>query len=258
LGLAAAIVLLLGASFLLFKDIGRGKAPKQAQKVEAPAAVEAAPPVAEDRIEAPAASTAAADATVRPRDLYLDNIASLKSATSDEEARAALKRIEEAAALGHPPAQLQIGELYKLGQLYDRDLGVARQWFERAANGGNVLAMHRLGVMAARGEGGRIDLATSIAWFEQAANFGLVDSQYNLGATYHPTADGAAGGIQDRAKAYYWYSIAARNGDAQAGEMAAGLVASMPAAEKSAKDAEVAAWAAKSPDPLANELAPAE
>ena len=42
----------------------------------------------------------------------------------------------------------------------------------------------------------------------------------------------------------------------QAGEMAAGLAATMPEAEKSAKDAEVAAWAAKTPDPAANELAP--
>ncbi|MEK7266789.1 MAG: tetratricopeptide repeat protein, partial [Pseudomonadota bacterium] len=159
---------------------------------------------------------------------------------------------------GHPPAQLQIGELYKLGQLYDRDLGQARMWFERAANGGNVLAMHRLGVMAARGEGGPVDPAASVAWFEKAASFGLVDSEYNLGATYHPTPEGAAGGVQDRAKAYFWYSIAAKNGDAQAGEMAAGLGASMPASERSAKDAEVAAWAPKSPDPAANELAPAE
>ncbi len=169
----------------------------------------------------------------------------------------ALKKIEEAAALGHPPAQLQIGELYKLGQLYERDLAQARTWFERAANGGNVLAMHRLGVMAARGEGGPVDPAASIKWFEMAASFGLVDSQYNLGATYHPTAEGATGGIQNRALAYFWYSIASRNGDTQAGEMAAGLASSMPPAEKSAKDAEVAAWAPKTPDPLANELAPA-
>lgn len=255
LGLAAAIVLLLGASVLVFKDFGKAKTPKRVEAVEAPAPVAAG--MSDERIEpAPAAA-----ATIRPRDLYLDNIAALKSATTDAEAEVALKRIEEAAALGHPPAQLQIGELYKLGQLYDRDLFAARQWFERAANGGNVLAMHRLGVMAARGEGGPVDPTSSIAWFEKAASFGLVDSQYNLGATYHPTADGSEGGVQsgfqDRAKAYFWYSIAAKNGDAQAGAMATGLAASMPAAERSAKDAEVAAWAARTPDPLANELAPA-
>jgi localization factor PodJL len=262
LGLGVAIVLLLAALFFLTKDIlGRGKTPAAAapqavtQSVEPPATGATQTSVDNERIEP--AATAGDDATIRPRELYLDNIAALKSATTDAEARIALKHIEEAAALGHPPAQLQIGELYKLGQLYDRDLGMARQWFERAANGGNVLAMHRLGVMAARGEGGPVDPAASIAWFEKAASFGLVDSQYNLGATYHPTPEGAGNGIQDRAKAYFWYSIAAKNGDAQAGEMAAGLAGSMPAAERSAKDAEVAAWAPKTPDPLANELAPA-
>jgi localization factor PodJL len=247
-GLGAAIVLLLVALFLMSKDkVGRADKPARA-----PAAATAPAATSDDRI----APGAAADATVRPRDLYLENIAALKSATTDGEARIALKRIEESAALGHPPAQLQLGELYKLGQLYERDLGQARQWFERAANGGNVLAMHRLGVMSARGEGGPVDPAASIKWFELAASFGLVDSQYNLGATYHPTADGAVGGLQDRGRAYFWYSVAANNGDAQAGEMAAGLASSMPAGEKSAKDAEVAAWAPKTPDPLANELAP--
>lgn len=253
-GLGAAIALLLVALFLMSKDkVGRAEKPTRR-----PAVAEAvAPPLAAQPADERLAPGAAPDATIRPRDLYLDNIAALKSATTDGEARVALKRVEESAALGHPPAQLQIGELYKLGQLYERDLGQARQWFERAANGGNVLAMHRLGVMAARGEGGPVDPAASIKWFEMAASFGLVDSQYNLGATYHPTAEGAAGGVQDRARAYFWYSIAANNGDAQAGEMAAGLASSMPAGEKSAKDAEVAAWAPKTPDPLANELAPA-
>jgi localization factor PodJL len=251
LGLGVAILLAALAAVFFLKDLGRGKPSKSAQRADSSIAAE---PAAEERF-APTAEPAA-DAAIKPRDLYLENIAALKSATNDNDARAALTHIEEAAALGHPPAQLQIGELYKLGQLYDRDLGQARIWFERAANGGNVLAMHRLGVMAARGEGGPVDPAASVKWFEMAAGFGLVDSQYNLGATFHPTADGAAAGVQDRAKAYFWYSVAAKNGDAQAGEMAAGLAASMPPAEKSSKDAEVVAWAPKTPDPLANELAP--
>ena len=252
IAVAVALLLLVAALFLL-KDMfvkDRPAAPV-AEAPRAPATAEIAR--ADDRL-APASII---EDAVRPRDLYLDNISALKNATNDADARAALAKIEQAATLGHPPAQLQIGELYKLGQLYDRDLAAARMWFERAATGGNVLAMHRLGVMAARGEGGPVDLTASIAWFERAAGLGLVDSQYNLGATFHPTPDSAAGGVQDRAKAYFWYSIAAKNGDAQAGEMAAGIAASMPEGEKSAKDAEVAAWASKTPDPAANELAPA-
>jgi len=253
IGLVGAIALAGAAAFLFFKDTRGAKPAKPATKIDAPAPA-ASEPQSGERIS-PAAG---AEPLVRPRDLYLDNIVALKNATTDQDARKALTQIEQAAALGHPPAQLQIGELYKLGQLYDRDLGQARMWFERAANGGNILAMHRLGVMAARGEGGPADLNASIAWFEKAANFGLVDSQYNLGATYHPTPDGAASGVQNRAKAYFWYSIAAKNGDAQAGEMARDLGSSMPANERATADAETAAWAPKTPDPAANELAPAQ
>lgn len=259
IGIGAGIVLLGVALFVLTKDLLAPKPRPVAdaqpvnaapQAIEAPVASTTPPAVRDD------AATAASD-LVRPRDLYLQNITALKSAETDAEAKAALAEIEKAAALGHPPAQLQLGELYKIGQIYEKDLASARQWFERAANGGNVLAMHRLGVMSARGEGGPVDPAGSIAWFEKAASFGLLDSQYNLGATYHPTTDGSASAIQNAGLAYYWYSVAAKNGDAQAAELAAGLAATLSPAERAAKDADVAAWTVQGADPIANELAPA-
>lgn len=255
IGLGAGIVLLGVALFVLTKDL-------LAPKPRPDSGLTAADPVPRSTavVSTPAPAvrdTAPADDLVRPRELYLQNITALKSAETDAQAKAALAEIEKAAALGHPPAQLQLGELYKIGQIYPKDLASARQWFERAANGGNVLAMHRLGVMSARGEGGPIDPAGSIAWFEKAAAFGLLDSQYNLGATYHPTTDGQSTGIQNAALAYYWYSVAAKNGDAQAAEMAAGLAATLSPAERAAKDAEVAAFTVRNADPIANELAPA-
>ena len=268
IAVAVASLLLVAALFML-KDMFVKDRPQAGAADQLPVAQTTPPGEADAAAENAAdngeygdrlspATAPQSETTIRPRDLYIENIAALKNATNDADARDALSKIEQAATLGHPPAQLQIGELYKLGQLYDRDLSQARIWFERAANGGNVLAMHRLGVMSARGEGGPVNIQASIDWFEKAAGLGLVDSQYNLGATYHPTPDGATGGVQDRAKAYFWYSIAAKNGDTQAGEMAASLASSMPEAEKSAKDAEVAAWAPKTPDPSANELAPSE
>ncbi|MEZ5920204.1 MAG: hypothetical protein R3C60_02520 [Parvularculaceae bacterium] len=278
-----AIILLLGAALFFFaKDLLIRSAPKRPARAPAeqsapvnpqPAAADAAiadTAVADTTIADPtsaatapavrdgANASAATDTLIRPRELYLDNIEALKTAQTDAQARAALAKIEQAAALGHPPAQLQIGELYKIGQIYPKDLSKARLWFERAANGGNVLAMHRLGVMAARGEGGPVSPETSISWFEKAASYGLVDSEYNLGATYHPTPDGASNGVQNAALAYYWYSIAAKNGDAQAAEMAAGIANSLTPAEKADKDAEIAAWAPQTPDPLANENSPAQ
>jgi localization factor PodJL len=254
-GLAFGIVFLLGALFIMTRNVlvrsddRPAEGPPTVIAQPAPAVAEAEPLVQSEQ--------SAASDLVRPRTLYLDNIAALKSAQTDTEAKAALARIEEAANLGHPPAQLQLGELYKIGQIYPKDLAEARVWFERAANGGNVLAMHRLGVMAARGEGGPVDAKLSIEWFEKAAAFGLLDSQYNLGATYHPTPGAAPGGVQNAALAYFWYTVAAKNGDVQAGEMAAQVGATLTPAEKAAKDAEAAAWAAKTPDLVANEVAAA-
>lgn len=189
--------------------------------------------------------------SVDPQALYIESMDALGAATSETEAMTAIGKLQDAAALGYPPAQLQLGELYKTGQGVDQDLGQARVWFRRAANGGNVLAMHRIGVMTARGDGGPADSQEAIAWFEQAANFGLVDSQYNLGAIYHPSDDGGSP-VQDAAKAYYWYSLAARNGDAQAEPLAAGVAVALSPEARSGVDDDVAAWAAKSADESAN------
>lgn len=185
--------------------------------------------------------------------MYLDSIAALNAAESPDAASAAIERLEEAAALGHPPAQLQLGELYKTGQGVEEDLSQARIWFRRSANGGNVLAMHRIGVLTARGDGGPADTQAAISWFERAANRGLVDSQYNLGAIYHPTEDGGAA-IQDAGKAYYWYSLASRNGDTQAGPLAVGVASALTTAERQEIERRVAAWRAEEPDAAANEV----
>jgi len=203
-------------------------------------------------VEKPGAVATVPDApALNPQELFKESISALNAAQDESAAAAAISKLQDAAALGFPPAQLQLGELYKTGQGVDQDLGQARIWFRRAANGGNVLAMHRIGVMTARGDGGPSDSAEAISWFERAANYGLVDSQYNLGAIYHPSEGGAA--IQDAAKAYYWYSLAARNGDEQAQPLAIGVGATLPAGERSAIDKDVAAWKALEADPVANE-----
>ncbi len=193
------------------------------------------------------------DPAMQPRDLFVRGIEAFSLADGERQREDAIDLVKQAAALGHPPAQLHLGELYKVGQSVERDLNQARAWYRRAANGGHVLAMHRLGVMAARGEGGPSDVGQSIDWFEKAANYGLVNSMYNLGATFHPTGEADAAAIQDRGKSYYWYSIAARNGDDQAQALAEGVSAGLSEEEKSAIDARVAAWAAEPRDPAANE-----
>ncbi|MBB5518279.1 tetratricopeptide repeat protein [Amphiplicatus metriothermophilus] len=242
--LAAAIVLAGAALFFLVKDSILGGSAGGPEEARSQAAA--------DGDEAAALAPA-----IDPRALYRESAARLKNARNDADTREALKGLEQAAALGHPPAQLQLGELYKLGQGAPQDLAAARAWYERAANGGNVLAMHRAGVMAARGQGGPADPEAAIAWFEKAAGFGLVDSQYNLGALYHPGGNEANAPYQDAAKAYFWYALAARNGDEQARALADGLASGLPAEQRRALDQSVAAWTPQTPDPEANEPAPA-
>ncbi len=253
LALIVGIFLSLAVLFFMVKDIVF-KSPDGADRI-GPAATssvgETPPAAAENTLDVPNLPT------IDPRSLYSDAMAGLGVAETDAESAAAIAKLREASALGHPPAQLQLGEFYKTGQGVDVDLGRARTWFRRAANGGNVLAMHRIGIMTARGEGGPADAGEAIGWFELAANRGLVDSQYNLGAIFHPSGDGSPSAVQDAGKAYYWYSLAGRNGDEQAKPLAASVANALSPAQKAELDKSIAEWQARTPDGEANEIAPA-
>ncbi|MEM8771540.1 MAG: hypothetical protein AAGD92_07820 [Pseudomonadota bacterium] len=252
LALGIGIFLALGLLFFMIKDLIF--APRDAAAPAArPVAAAPAEPTATTATEEPALEVPAPPA-IDPAQLYRDAMTGLSAATTDLERSAAIAKLEEAALLGHPPSQLQLGEFHKNGQFVDQDLTKARNWFERSANGGNVLAMHRVGVMTARGEGGPASSTEAVAWFESAGNRGLVDSQYNLGAIYHPSVDGDPTGTQDAEKSYFWYSLAVRNGDTAAEPLAAGVAAALDADQKARIDAEVAAWQALPSDVAANDL----
>ncbi len=250
LAIGVATVLVGGAAVLAVA--GRDHPPKQK-----PAAGEAAVRTGERAINSAAAAPEVPAPSVDPRTLYFESIARLKAATTQEAKTAAIEELKQAATLGHAPAQLQLGELYKLGQDLQTDLALARIWYGRAAAGGNVLAMHRIGVMAMRGQGGPVDADGAIAWFERAGNLGLMDSQYNLGAIFHPGGDRETAAFKDAAQAYFWYSLAARNGDSQAAQFAATLGPSLTKDARAKADAAVANWKPGVPDPAANEAAPA-
>lgn len=248
LALGVGIFLAVGVLFFAVKDFifsppaGESPATQTAEPAEAAAV--------EPTLEAPTPPA------IEPKTLYRDAMTGLNAAGNDAETSVAIEKLEQAALLGHPPAQLQLGELYKTGQGVDQDIGQARTWFRRAANGGNILAMHRIGVMTARGEGGTANTPEAINWFEQAANRGLVDSQYNLGAIYHPSGDGEnlQGDLQDAGKAYYWYALASLNGDDQATPLAAGVGATLGDSQRAEIDEAIGAWSALPADVDANTL----
>lgn len=198
-----------------------------------------------------------ADNAIEPRTLFFDSVAKFKNASNEADTEAALTLLKQAAAFGYAPAQLQLGEHYKIGRGLPQDLALARTWYERAANGGNVLAMHKVGVMAARGQGGPVDAEEAIAWFEKAANLGLGDSQYNLGSIFHPGGDIATAAYQDAAQAYYWYSLAARKGDSQAATQAAAIASQLSSEQRASADEAISSWTPQPADAAANEAPPA-
>ncbi len=124
--------------------------------------------------------------------------------------QAGVKLIREAAAQNLPAAQYRLAKLYEIGQGVERDEVQARQLTERAAKSGHRIAMHDLALYYTDGRGG-VDVNVSIAagWFEQAAQFGVVDSQFNLAVL----AESGQGIAQDLNAAYFWYNIAAKQGD---------------------------------------------
>lgn len=122
---------------------------------------------------------------------------------------------ERAAAGGSALAQYRIGSLYEKGNGVTQDIGLAKLWYQRAAEQGNAKAMHNLAVLHTRSDANtQPDFRTASQWFVRAAELGVTDSQFNLGILY-----GRGMGIeQSMIESYKWFSIAARKGDAAAGQ----------------------------------------
>jgi localization factor PodJL len=85
-------------------------------------------------------------------------------------------------------------------------------------------------------------------WFAQAAARGMTDSQFNLGMLY---ARGL-GVQQDFEQSYKWFSLAARNGDADASEARDDIAKSLSAEAVGRIADEIAAWKAEPLDLAAN------
>ena len=246
--LVAAFLILLVARQYVFKPAVQTDTPNQSN-IGTSSGQSLSPSRGDDIvIESPSG-----DSIIRPRELFLSAMAVLQSNPEQETADNAMEDLIRAASLGYPPAQFQLGEYFKDGTFIEENPTRARTWFQRSANGGNVFAMHRLGYLYAEGKGGSADIITATEWFEQAANRGFVDSQFNLGAIFDPGPDVAPTGYKDLEKSYYWYALAAKNGDAQAGQKANELAARITAEQKSDTDARVATWSAIDVDPVANE-----
>jgi len=83
--------------------------------------------------------------------------------------------------------------------------------------------MHDLAIYYAYGNGDvEVDMNMAAGWFTKAAERGVVDSQFNLAILYE---NGQGVASPSPADAYFWYSIAASQGDQSANARIATLEA---------------------------------
>jgi len=163
---------------------------------------------------------------------------------------AAAQWFELAADRGLPIAEYRLAALYEKGLGVTRDLPAAMSWYVKAATAGNARAMHNLAVMHAEGSiGGKPDYATAAEWFRKAGQLGVRDSQFNLGILY---ARGL-GVPQDLGQSWLWFSLAAQQGDVDAGAKRDDIAGKMDKSALEAAKQALAAFKLQTPPPAANE-----
>ncbi|MET0605164.1 MAG: hypothetical protein ABWZ80_01800, partial [Beijerinckiaceae bacterium] len=165
--------------------------------------------------------------------------------------KAALKWFERAANEGLAPAQFRVGNMLEKGVGAARDPKLAKSWYERAAAKGNAKALHNLGVLIAEGGGGRPDYAAAADNVLKAAKLGVRDSQYNVAILY---ARGLGVG-PSMPEAFTWLSIAANQGDEEAGKKRDEIAGRLTPEELQSARAAVQAFKPATPDRFANEVA---
>jgi len=194
-------------------------------------------------------------APVQPAASPTENYDNAEAAFNAGRTAEGLTLLRQSAEAGYPPAQFQLAEITRNGELgVTANPIVARELYADAAEAGNVPAMHKLGSLFASGEGGEKNDFTALTWFEQAAEYGYVDSMYNLGLLYDPEVSLEVDDqiLDSAAQAYYWYSLAEMLGDPDAGEYAAETGAGLTEAERAQQDQRIANWSPQQPISSAN------
>ncbi|RFB04763.1 tetratricopeptide repeat protein [Parvularcula marina] len=208
-------------------------------------------------VSEPSANGGDASLSAPPPDgavLYTQGKQALANATTPDEFADGFNKIREAAIYGNVPARYRLGELYFTGQGTEQDLRSAKTWFTEAALSGNAAAMHRLGSLAIDPNFDGQNFEEALDWFSRAADLGVIDSMYNLGYLYDPSTDGyLPTELRNGEESYFWYSIAARQGDPVAKGDAASIAAKLSSKQIEAVDGRVRNWTPRPYDPRVND-----
>lgn len=119
---------------------------------------------------------------------------------------------EPLAQQGNARAQNNLGVMYSEGQVVDRNVETALEWFRLAADQGFVLAMANIADTYFRGDGIAQDYVLAEQWYRMAAKGGDSEAQYFMGRIF---VEGL-GVTADPLQGYAWYAIAADSGEERA------------------------------------------
>jgi len=275
---AAVLLLVLAAGFLVTRNVVRGQEGGRARTAAAPSTVASLEPAplslaaaplpqnivptatpAPDSAPAPTSPHAATStgsesetslarmmAEAKTGDMKAALVLGMKYADGDgvpvNDAEAA-RWLQQAAEAGEPVAQYRLGPLYEKGRGLTADHHQAIRWYSEAAKRGNRKAMHNLAVAYADGAGTQRNFTEAAHWFRAAAELGLTDSQFNLAVLY----ERGLGVKPSLSEAYKWYAIAAAAGDAESKTRLEALGSQIPAADRDGADKTAKAYR---PQPL--------
>lgn len=124
----------------------------------------------------------------------------------------AFEDAHEAAKAGKPRYQTFVGYCYDNGRGVQRDMKMARRWYEKAARNGQIDAIFNLAVVNDKGLGMRRNAPRAVRLYRRAALRGDLRSQTNL-AVMLLDGDGVKKNIIE---GLHWLRRAAQRGDATA------------------------------------------
>ena len=114
-----------------------------------------------------------------------------------------------------PDAQKNPDVLNHIGYMYNKGLGVEKnwqtgaQWYEKAAEMGFRVAQYNVGVAYEKGHGVQKNIPKALKWFSKSAEQGYAKAEAKMGY-YTVTGTGVK---QDFGEALRWYRRAAEHGD---------------------------------------------
>jgi TPR repeat protein len=107
----------------------------------------------------------------------------------------AVTQLNQAAALGHPEAQYNLGYCYQMGSGVEKDMNIAVEWYTKSAQQGFNDASFQLMMIYGNGNGVEKDMNKAFAYALECANnndptcmFNLVNC-YKMGAGTAPNRD---------------------------------------------------------------------